>query len=169
VILWDTAGERAAVSGGERDPGDEVERAGQRLARRQGERAGLVLWLGAPGDSSPAPPGAVRIVSRSEGPGEASGGEPRIAALEDPAGAARTVERVFRSHFDLPRDAWVAGAAVPFEPALLEDLRSLIGRHAAREAVLGPWLAGRPASRVVLDEPDGCARPSADENGETPG
>jgi len=155
VILSDTAGERVGFAQAAEDPAGEIERAGLRLARRLGAQAGLVLWLAAPGDSSPAPPGAVRITSRAGGKGDAGGGEPRISALEDPAGAARILERVFRSRFDLPPAAWVAGAAIPFEQAMLEDLRSLIGRPQAREATLTPWLAGR----ARMGAPDGAQEP----------
>ncbi|MCZ6597507.1 MAG: 50S ribosome-binding GTPase [Planctomycetota bacterium] len=157
VELVDTAGERGRETDGVRAA---VERAGQELAREARGASDLVLLLhpatagvlpmdprdprdpmepGQPGQAGQPETGDLRqrvLVSLADRLLPAARGRSRpdaVAALVDPEGARRVVTRVFHEALDLPREPWVRGAAVPFEPELVERLARLADRVAVQD------------------------------------
>lgn len=132
VDIVDTAGERG--------PEDEVEAAGQALARELTAGADLVLrlvpWTAELRPPAPVGPREVVVVTQVDRAPDGSGG---LSALCDPAGARRTVAAVVRGALGLPEEPWTPGAAVPFPPALAADLARPLAD--ARERVRA-WLAG---------------------------
>jgi len=140
VELVDTAGERE-LGGAD----DEVERAGQALARRLGAEAELVLYLRPPGAPAPTalPPGALVVHSRAD---EGRAPEPALSALREPERARAQVSELFHGALRLPRAPWRAGEGVPFVPELAAELAhaldgALDADGAELEARLAPWLA----------------------------
>ncbi|NOT32082.1 MAG: GTP-binding protein [Planctomycetes bacterium] len=120
IEVFDTAGERVLAA--EEDP---VEGAGQALAAELRSSADLVLWLAPPGTTPPSStPRQCILRSRSdlEADGVGSAGWPAISALRAPARAREVVEETVHAALELPREPWVAGAGVPFEPEWTERL-----------------------------------------------
>jgi len=143
VLLVDTAGLREVE--GEAAP-EEIERAGQDLARVASAEADLVLWLVPVGADSVSPSsGAEILLTQADRRARVPWPEGALSALDEPEGARGVVESVFRRRFDLPALAWQPGAGVPFEPGLLAALRELsktlpAAAPAARENALADLL-----------------------------
>lgn len=137
VELFDTAGERELRG---EEPGQEVERGGQRLAEELRKGADLVLWLVPPGARAPDGPGPrVRVLGSQADRGPVP--SPALSALRDPRGARETVERVLLEAFARETAGLAPGEGVPFEPEWIEVLEQAEG--AALEAVVRSWLTAR--------------------------
>jgi len=138
ILLFDTAGERALDAA---DLAQQVEAAGQQLARGARAAAELVLWLEpADGEPQPAPAGSLRILTRADlAPAgvERAGVAAVVAAGPDPLGAAARVGDLLRRALELPSRAHEPGAGVPFEAWMLPLLeRALLHGDAELEAGL---------------------------------
>jgi tRNA modification GTPase len=139
VELFDSAGERALGAGEE----GTVERAGQTLAAELRRAADLVLWLVPPGGETPRelPPRTrlVRSCADLARAGSARGPWPEISAKLAPSAARARVEELVHAALELPRDPWVPGAGVPFEPEWVERLER--EEPAALRRSVRSWLA----------------------------
>lgn len=121
VELFDSAGERPLAATGE---DARVERAGQALAAEIRHSSDLVLWLVPPGHVPPRETGTRTCVVGScadmaRGGGGASPWQ-SLSAKAAPAGARALVEELVHGALELPRDPWIPGAGVPFEPRWAE-------------------------------------------------
>jgi tRNA modification GTPase len=139
VDLFDTAGARAL-----RDDAlpARIERAGQVLAADLADAADLVLFLVPPGSAAPARAArsiAIRSQSDLIPPATQEPELPALSARADPHGARRAVEEVFHAALALPREPWIAGQAVPFEPEWIATLAGAEPAALARE--VARWLA----------------------------
>lgn len=139
VELHDTAGMRALAPG---DPGDQVERAGQALARAGWVEAELVLWLAPAGSPEVPPPLPHLLVLHSLAdldPARERRAQPSLSALTAPDEARATVERAVLEALGVPREPWPGGTPVPFEPEHLEVLARAPVAELRRR--LAEWLA----------------------------
>ncbi len=130
--LVDSAGERSLSTRGMGEEQDEIEVAGQELARHLRERADLVLWLDPGGVPAPPVRGGVLRCLRSrldDGPPET------LSALARPREALALVRRTLFNALGLPQgDPWIAGLAVPPDRGWASALEE------RGEAALGPRL-----------------------------
>jgi tRNA modification GTPase len=142
VRLVDTAGLRELA--GAAAP-EQLERAGQELARAASLEADVVLWLVSVGvDEVAPPPGAVLVLSQADRLQRDAWPERALSAQGNPAAARDVVESIFRSRLELPAVAWQPGAGVPFDAASRAALAQL------RSSLPGLDPADRPAALACL-------------------
>ncbi len=137
--LFDTAGERVLERGRA-----SIEWAGQALAAELRRTADLVLWLVPPGHEPPRERGERMLVvgscadrARADG---APVSWPTLSARCAPEQARVLVEELVLGALELPREPWIPGAGVPFEPPWLGHLER--DEPSDLRSAVRAWLAG---------------------------
>lgn len=134
IRLVDAAGEPDGTSRQDA-AGEDLERRGVALARRERERADLVLWLVPAGAAGPPPPpGACLVRTRADECPRAQA-KGAICALRDPLGAARRVSAVIARRLELAPEPWQPARAVPFTAAQVAYLEATPPPRTAEDAL----------------------------------